>query len=87
MAIKVSIPLAPEKGEWKLTGQMLSYTLPIGESVVNLKAKIQEETNMPPAKQKLFFDVSLLFVFVIFVIYSFGILGDVLQRQQHFGVL
>lgn len=53
----MNIPVAPEKGEWKLTGQMLNYTLPIGESVANLKAKIQEETNMPPAKQKLFFDV------------------------------
>lgn len=48
----------PEKPEWKLNGQMLTFTLPLPESVVNLKAKIQEEINMPPAKQKLFFDVS-----------------------------
>ncbi|XP_023020594.2 splicing factor 3a subunit 1 [Leptinotarsa decemlineata] len=56
VSIKVTIPLLPEKSEWKLTGQVMSLTLPLGESVANLKAKVQEETNMPPAKQKLFFD-------------------------------
>lgn len=50
----------PEKPEWKLSGQMLTFTLPLPESVANLKSKIQEEINMPPAKQKLFFDVSLV---------------------------
>ncbi|CAG9766708.1 unnamed protein product [Ceutorhynchus assimilis] len=54
--IKVAIPLMPDKPEWKLTGQMLSFTLPIGENVGNLKVKIQEEVNMPPTKQKLLFD-------------------------------
>ncbi|CAH1099665.1 unnamed protein product [Psylliodes chrysocephalus] len=56
VSIKVSIPHIPEKSEWRLTGQMMSWTFPLGESVANLKAKLQEETNMPPAKQKLFFD-------------------------------
>ncbi|XP_066246637.1 splicing factor 3A subunit 1 [Euwallacea similis] len=56
ISIKVAIPMMPEKSEWKLNGQMLSYTLPLTESVANLKAKIQEELSMPPAKQKLFFD-------------------------------
>lgn len=51
----------PEKTEWKLNGQVLTYTLPFGESVSNLKAKIQEEINMPPAKQKLFFDASIIY--------------------------
>ncbi|XP_044755983.1 splicing factor 3A subunit 1 [Coccinella septempunctata] len=54
--IKVSIPVAPEKSEWKLNGQVMALTLPLGESVSNLKVKIQEETGMPPAKQKLFYD-------------------------------
>ncbi|KAF7280365.1 splicing factor 3a subunit 1 [Rhynchophorus ferrugineus] len=56
VTVKVTIPVMPEKTEWKLNGQVLTYTLPLGESVSNLKAKIQEEINMPPAKQKLFFD-------------------------------
>ncbi|CAH0553305.1 unnamed protein product [Brassicogethes aeneus] len=56
VSIKVAIPVIPDKPEWKLTGQMVSYTLPLSESVSNLKVKIQEETNMAPAKQKLFFD-------------------------------
>ncbi|CAG9836319.1 unnamed protein product [Diabrotica balteata] len=56
VAIKISIPHMPEKSEWKLTGKMISWTVPLAESVANLKAKLQEETNMPPAKQKLFFD-------------------------------
>lgn len=50
----------PEKPEWKLNGQMLTFTLPLPESVANLKSKIQEEISMAPAKQKLFFDVSFL---------------------------
>ncbi|KAJ8935262.1 hypothetical protein NQ318_007072 [Aromia moschata] len=52
VAVKVTIPMMPEKSEWKLSGQMLSFTLPLAESVANLKSKLQEETNMPPAKQK-----------------------------------
>ncbi|KAJ8910455.1 hypothetical protein NQ315_008867 [Exocentrus adspersus] len=56
VSVKVTVPLMPEKSEWKLTGQLLSFTLPMSETVGNLKMKLQEETNMPPAKQKLFFD-------------------------------
>lgn len=56
VTIKVTVPVMPEKSEWKLTGQLLSFTLPLSETVGNLKIKLQEETNMPPAKQKLFFD-------------------------------
>ncbi|KAG5870095.1 hypothetical protein JTB14_013726 [Gonioctena quinquepunctata] len=56
VSIKVTIPHMPEKSEWKLTGQVMSLTLPLSESVASLKAKVQEETSMPPAKQKLFFD-------------------------------
>ncbi|XP_063926123.1 splicing factor 3A subunit 1 [Zophobas morio] len=56
VAIKIAIPLIPEKTEWKLTGQMLSLNVPLSESVSSIKAKIQEETNMAPAKQKLFYD-------------------------------
>lgn len=60
VSIKVAIPMMPEKSEWKLNGQVLGFTLPLADNVANLKTKIQEELNMPPAKQKLFFDVSFL---------------------------
>lgn len=84
--IKVTIPHMPEKPEWKLNGQMLSFTLSLPESVANLKAKIQEEINMPPAKQKLFFDVSYFKLVFNIVKISF-ILGYVLQRFQYIRVL
>lgn len=58
MTLKVAIPVLPEKTEWKLNGQMLTLTLPLSETISNLKAKLQDETNMAPAKQKLFYDVS-----------------------------
>ncbi|XP_044258285.1 splicing factor 3A subunit 1 isoform X1 [Tribolium madens] len=56
VSIKIAIPVVPEKAEWKLTGQMISLNVPLSESVSSIKSKIQEETNMPPAKQKLFYD-------------------------------
>lgn len=56
VSVKVTIPVVPEKSEWKLTGQVMALTLPLSESISNLKLKIQDETNMPPAKQKLFYD-------------------------------
>lgn len=65
--VKVSIPMQPEKTEWKLSGQMLMFTLPLSESVSGLKSRIQDETAMPPAKQKLFFDVRLQAVLCLFV--------------------
>lgn len=77
----------PEKPEWKLNGQMLTYILPLPESVANLKSKIQEEINMPPAKQKLFFDVSNVRFVEIIVGNFVYISGNVFQRFQYFGVL
>ncbi|KAF5273036.1 hypothetical protein FQR65_LT04778 [Abscondita terminalis] len=56
VTLKVSIPMQPEKSEWKLAGQVLTFTMPLAETVANLKAKIQDDTAMPPAKQKLFYD-------------------------------
>ncbi|KAI4458222.1 spliceosome associated protein [Holotrichia oblita] len=56
VTIKITIPMAPEKPEWKLNGQTLTFTFPLSESITNVKAKIQDELTMPPAKQKLFYD-------------------------------
>lgn len=60
--------MAPEKPEWKLNGQTLTLTFPLSETIANVKSKVQDELTMPPAKQKLFYDVHFfylyLFVFV-----------------------
>ncbi|KAK5650904.1 hypothetical protein RI129_001933 [Pyrocoelia pectoralis] len=56
VTLKVSIPMQPEKTEWKLAGQILTFIMPLSETVANLKAKVQEDTAMTPAKQKLFYD-------------------------------
>lgn len=58
--------MAPEKPEWKLNGQTLTYTFPLSESITNVKAKIQDELTMPPAKQKLFYDVSTYSIMFFF---------------------
>lgn len=46
----------PEKSEWRLNGQFVSMTLPLSDTVAVVKARLQDETGMPPAKQKIFFD-------------------------------
>ncbi|GLV44318.1 Splicing factor 3a subunit 1 [Carabus blaptoides fortunei] len=56
VTFKVIVPAMPEKSEWRLNGQILTYTLPLNENVANIKTKIQDDTGMAPAKQKLFYD-------------------------------
>lgn len=87
VTVKVTIPLQPEKAEWKLAGQMLTFTLPLSESISNLKAKVQDEINMPPAKQKLFYDVSAHFYLSSGFFLRKIFLGYVLQRFKHSGLL
>lgn len=97
MTLKVNIPVQPEKSEWKLNGQTLTYTLPLAECISILKAKIQDETNMPPAKQKLFYDVRFINFYkghsfpsnnnICTLIIIFLFLGYVLQRFEHVGIL
>ena len=49
----------PEKTEWRLNGQVVPITLPLTDTVASIKAKIQDDTGMAPAKQKLYFDVRI----------------------------
>lgn len=58
VAVKVVLPVVQDKSEWKLNGQTMNYTLPLSETVANLKTLLQKETGMVPSKQKLFYDVS-----------------------------
>ncbi|XP_059485983.1 splicing factor 3A subunit 1 isoform X2 [Neocloeon triangulifer] len=50
---KVIVPNQPDKGEFRLRGQMVGVSMSLSEQVTLLKAKLQEETGLPPSKQKL----------------------------------
>lgn len=53
VTVRVQVPGAADKAEWKLKGQMVTLTLPLTDTVSVLKAKLHEELGMPPGKQKL----------------------------------
>ena len=53
VTFRVLVPSAADKPEWKLNGQMLTVTLPLSDPISAMKAKIHDETGMPPGKQKL----------------------------------
>lgn len=50
---RVQCPSLPEKTEWNLQGQILTFSLPLTDEVSVIKAKIHEATGMPAGKQKL----------------------------------
>lgn len=54
-----------EKAEWKLNGQTLNINLQISDSVATLKARIHEQTGMPPGKQKLQYEVIIINIFCV----------------------
>ncbi|XP_053605415.1 splicing factor 3A subunit 1 [Plodia interpunctella] len=54
--LQVSLPLQPERGEWRLDGRALALSLPLSTAVADLKAMLQRSTNMPTAKQKLHYE-------------------------------
>lgn len=63
----MQIPNISDKNEWKLNGQMVSVDLALTDAVSLLKTKLQEETGMPPAKQKISFEViEFVFFFLMF---------------------
>ncbi|XP_012268449.2 splicing factor 3A subunit 1 [Athalia rosae] len=51
--VNIAVPMMTEKVEWKLTGQTLSITLQPSDTIATMKARIHEQTGMPPGKQKL----------------------------------
>ncbi|XP_006640352.1 splicing factor 3A subunit 1 [Lepisosteus oculatus] len=53
VAVKVQVPNMQDKTEWKLSGQVLNFTLPLTDQVSVIKVKIHEATGMPAGKQKL----------------------------------
>ncbi|XP_018794376.1 PREDICTED: splicing factor 3A subunit 1 isoform X2 [Bactrocera latifrons] len=56
ITIQIQIPNVVDKSEWKLNGQTIAFSLSLTDTVSNLKAKIQDETGMPPAKQKISYE-------------------------------
>ncbi|XP_063430548.1 splicing factor 3A subunit 1-like [Mytilus trossulus] len=56
VTFKVMVPKADDKPEWKLNGQMLTYTLPLSDSIAVMKAKLNESLGLPAGKQKLQYD-------------------------------
>ncbi|RXM98830.1 Splicing factor 3A subunit 1 [Acipenser ruthenus] len=53
VTVKVQVPNMQDKTEWKLNGQLLTFTLPLTDQVSVIKVKIHEATGMPAGKQKL----------------------------------
>uniref|UniRef100_A0A672L5V4 Splicing factor 3A subunit 1-like n=2 Tax=Sinocyclocheilus grahami TaxID=75366 RepID=A0A672L5V4_SINGR len=53
VAVKVQVPNMQDKTEWKLSGQVLNFSLPLTDQVSVIKVKIHEATGMPAGKQKL----------------------------------
>lgn len=56
ITIQVQVPTSSDKPEWKLNGQLLSINIGLADTIQKLKQKVQEETDMPPAKQKISHD-------------------------------
>lgn len=56
VTIQVQVPHVSDKPEWKLNGQTLSINIGLADTIQKLKQKVQEETEMPPAKQKISHD-------------------------------
>ncbi|CAL8294910.1 splicing factor 3A subunit 1 [Gadus morhua] len=53
VAVKVQVPNMQDKTEWKLSGQVLNFTVPLTDQVSVIKVKIHEATGMAAGKQKL----------------------------------
>ncbi|XP_044131202.1 splicing factor 3A subunit 1 isoform X2 [Bufo gargarizans] len=56
VTVKVQVPNMQDKTEWKLSGQVQAFTLPLTDQVSVIKVKIHEATGMPAGKQKLQYD-------------------------------
>ena len=58
VTVQVQCPSMTDKSEWRLNGQVISITLQLTDQITALKSKLQQETGMPPAKQKISYEVS-----------------------------
>ncbi|XP_040583931.1 splicing factor 3A subunit 1 [Lepeophtheirus salmonis] len=53
ITFRINIPNMPDKPEWQLSGQKLSVTHSLSDTVAVLKAQLSERIGMPTGKQKL----------------------------------
>lgn len=60
VTFQVLVPQLQEKPEWRLNGQVVNVTLALSDTVTSVKARLYEETGMPPGKQKLSIDAIFL---------------------------
>lgn len=56
VVLRVAVPHMPDKPEYTLTGQTLTMSLPLTDTVSVIKAKLADLINMPVGKQKLTHD-------------------------------
>lgn len=56
VSLQIQAPSSVDKPEWRLNGQIISITLSLNDTISTLKSKIQEETSLPPAKQKISYE-------------------------------
>lgn len=52
VSFQVSVPKV-EKDDWNCRGQLIHVSMPLTTTFADVKSKIESETGMPPAKQKL----------------------------------
>jgi splicing factor 3A subunit 1 len=57
VSFNLHVPYVPDKSEWNLNGQTITFTLKLGDSVSVIKTKLSEILGMPIAKQKLQYEV------------------------------
>merc|ERR1739842_289322 len=53
VSFKVTVPVMEDKTEWSCSGQTLTLSLHLHDTVASIKTRIHEEVGMPPGKQKL----------------------------------
>lgn len=56
VTFQVIVPHIPDKPEWNLNGQSLTFTMPLTDTLTAVKSRISEQIGMPAGKQKLQFE-------------------------------
>lgn len=56
VSLQIQAPSGVDKPEWRLNGQIIPITVVLNDTISTLKSKIQEETGLPPAKQKISYE-------------------------------
>lgn len=60
VTFNLQVPNVPDKAEWNLNGQTITFSMQLCDTVSAIKQKLFEILTMPVAKQKLQYEVSLV---------------------------